>query len=265
MPILPGRDARQCEVWDRPSASPATSDHTSGKLGRVGTAGQAPTLPSSSPLTASAIKIAVHGSITWALVDTGADFTMMQRGFYEGNHVLKNTALKPSVRTAVGAGGGSLQIAGALEDIPLSINGVVFRCPQMTVVDELVYDVILGRDFSCMHRTVVDDITGTIRIGGMSIPLPTRDQVRPRRARVRLLSTVTIPARSECVVSGKLERVDGTRPDETGVHGIFEPAVTAEREGLLTPRVLVAADVDGSVPIILSNFGADEVRVLRGE
>ena len=38
----------------------------------------------------------------------------------------------------------------------------------------------------------------------------------------------------------------------------------AEREGLLTPRVLVVADDDGRVPIILTNVGSEEVRVLRG-
>ena len=98
----------------------------------------------------------------------------------------------------------------------------------------------------------------------MDIPLPTREQVRPRRARVRLVSTVTVPARSECVVSGKLERVDGSRDGENGASGIFEPTNVVEREGLLTPRVLVAADVDGNVPVILANFGGEEVRVLRG-
>lgn len=135
---------------------------------------------------------------------------------------------------------------------------------MVTVVDDLVYDVILGRDFSCAHRTIVDDDAGTITIGGMTIPLPTREQVRHRRARVRLVSTVTVPARSECIVSCKLKRVDGTRDDETDTPGIFEPTTAAEREGLLTPRVLVATDGDGNIPIILTNFGTEEVRLLRG-
>ena len=182
---------------------------------------------------------------------------MMRRGFYDDHHVLKTIALKPSVRMALGAGGVSLKIAEDLEDLPLSINGVIFRCPTVTVVDDLVYDGILGRDFNCKHRTIVDDNTGTIMIGGMIIPLPSREQVRPRRARVRLVSTVTVPARSECVVFAKLERIDGKKHDETGMQGIFEPAATTERERLLTPRVLVAADGGGNVPIILTNFGTE--------
>ena len=186
MPILAsGRYAHPTvRVWDRFSTPPVADDHTFGKLGQVGAAGQAPTPFNSSPPTAPAVKMTIHGRSTWALVDTGADFSMMRRGFYEDNQALKTTLLKPSVRTAVGAGGGSLQIAGELEDLPLFINGVVFRCPKMAVVDDLVYDVILGRDFSCAHRTIVDDDAGTFKIGGMNIPLPAKEQVRPRRARV---------------------------------------------------------------------------------
>ncbi|XP_043226384.1 uncharacterized protein LOC122383723 [Amphibalanus amphitrite] len=135
---------------------------------------------------------------------------------------------------------------------------------SLTVAGDLVYDVILGRDFTCMHRTVIDDDTGSFKIGTMSVPLPSREQVRPRRARVRLLSNVVIPARSECVVAGKLERVDGVQSDEMGAAGIFEPSTVAEREGLLTPRALVVADDDGCVSIILTNVGSEEVRVLRG-
>lgn len=217
-----------------------------------------------SPPTAAAVKVTIHNISTWALVDTGADFTMIRRGFCEGHPVLKNMTLRMTTRAAVGAGGGSLQIAGELRDLSLGINGVEFRCPTVTVVNNLVYDVILGRDFSCAHRTVVDDDAGVLKIGGMHIPLPPREHVRPRRARARLVSTATVPARSECVVSCRLERVDGSRNGEAGNLGIFEPTGAAEREGLLAPRVLVAADVDGNIPIILTNFGAEETRVLRG-
>ena len=226
--------------------------------------GQVPVLSKASPLTASAVRVVIHGAPTWALVDTGADFTMMRRGFYEGNPALRAIRLSPSARNAIGAGGTSLQVVGELENLSLCIDGVSFRCPVVTVADDLVYDVILGRDFTCMHRTVIDDDDGSFKIGTMSVPLPSREQVRPRRARVRLLSNVVIPARSESVVAGKLERVDGVQSDEMGAAGIFEPSTVAEREGLLTPRALVVADDDGCVSIILTNVGSEEVRVLRG-
>ena len=101
--------------------------------------GQVPVLSKASPLTASAVRVVIHGAPTWALVDTGADFTMMRRGFYEGNPALRAIRLSPSARNAIGAGGTSLQVVGELENLSLCIDGVSFRCPVVTVADDLVY------------------------------------------------------------------------------------------------------------------------------
>ena len=179
----------------------SSSDRAGGKLGTAGSVGQESAVPHQSRLTAAAVKVKLGGLEVWALIDSGADFSMIKDGL---QHRLKTElgckSITPS-RSAKGAGGNALVIVEVLCEVPVSIREESFMCPRLAVVSGLIYDVILVRDFCCRHRTVIDDEQGVFRIRGVNIPLPTYPEIRPPRARVVLEETITIPGRAVSMVA----------------------------------------------------------------
>lgn len=219
-----------------------------------------------SRLTATAVRVKLGGLEVWALIDSGADFSMIKDGL---QHRLKTElgckSITPS-RSAKGAGGNALVIVEVLCEVPVSIREESFVCPRLAVVSGLIYDVILGRDFCCRHRTVIDDEQGVFRIRGVNIPLPTYPEIRPPRARVVLEETITIPGRTVSMVAAAVRPLDGSKVESFGDHvsGMVEPNYSADREDILIPRVVVAVADDSTVPIRVTNIGTEEVRLLKG-
>ena len=219
-----------------------------------------------SQLTAAAVKVSLGDRHLWALVDTGADFSMIKDGLQ--GEIQKNLGCRlfPPVQPARGAGGEPLHIAGVLQEVPLKVQDKLFTCPSLAVVGGLVYDLVLGRDFCCRYGTVIDDQSGTLRLAGMKIPLPKYSDIRPSRARILLCATAVVPPRTACVVSAKVVPIDGALAEHPQVpfQGIIEPSGTSAREQVLIPRELVDVDADGLVPVRLTNTGPEEARLLQG-
>ena len=231
----------------------------------AGAEGQAPApCPSGSRLTASVVKAQVGDKEVWALVDSGADFTMIRDGLQTDiQRDLGCQMTRPS-RPARGAGGEPLHIVGVLSEIPIRIRDQSFTCASVAVVSGLVYDVVLGRDFCCRYGTIIDDQQGVLRLAGMSIPLPTYGEIRPTRARVLLTAATVVPARSALIVPARVAPLDGKVRNPSSLSGVFEPSHTAERENLLIPREVVTVDHDGTVPIRLTNTSSGELKLLKG-
>ena len=216
--------------------------------------------PSGSHLTASAVEIQVGGRGVWALVDTGADFSMMR----EGLHDTLGRELTPPTQSAKGAGGEPLHIAGTIHKVPISIQGKEFLCDNIAVVRSLVYDFVLGRDFCCRFGTVIDDREGTLRIGGLTVPLPLYSDIWPHRSRVLLAANVTIPPRSTMLVGAKVTPVGGKSRGLIAIQGVLEPSATSGVADVLVPREIVTSDSSGLVPLQLTNTAYEEARLLRG-
>ena len=229
--------------------------------------GQEPAVRNRSRLTATAIRVHLGSLEVWALVDSGADFSMVRDGLQQRLKAELTCQATTPTRSAKGAGGSPLNIVEVLCDVPIQVREESIVCPRLAVVSGLVYDMILGRDFCCQNRTIIDDEKGVIRIKGMTIPLPTYPEIRPPRARVILGDAVTLPGRSVATVAAVVQRLDGKGllvTSEGLVSGMMEPSRTVGREDLLIPRAVVAIASDGTIPIRVTNVGAEDVRLLKG-
>ncbi|KAF0291427.1 hypothetical protein FJT64_010495 [Amphibalanus amphitrite] len=71
-----------------------------------------------------------------------------------------------------GAGGNELQMLGVVRNLGLEIRDKIVVCPEVEIVGGLLYDMVLGRDFCCREKTVIDDENGVIRLGSLTLPLP---------------------------------------------------------------------------------------------
>lgn len=219
-----------------------------------------------SRFTAAAVKVKIGSLEAWALIDSGADFSMVKCGLHQRIKVELGCKSTTPSRSAKGAGGSPLVITEVLCDVPISISGETFGCSRLAAVAGLVYDVILGRDFCCQHRTIIDDEEGIFCIKGLKISLPTYPEIRASRAKVVLAETVTVPGRSILTAAAVVEPLDGSgvAAAETPMTGMVEPSPAADWDSLLIPRAVVAVASDGTVPIQFSNVGTEDVRLLKG-
>ena len=199
-------------------------------------------------------------------MDSGADFSMVRDGLQTLLQRECGCSFSPPTQTAQGAGGEPLDIKGVLHDVPIVIQNRTFVTPHIAVVSNLVYDVVLGRDFCCRFGTVIDDKEGILRIDNLSMALPTQADIRPSRSRVVLATTTVIPARTMCLVRAHVEAVDGVWSgfSDKPVDGVVEPNATIDREKLLIPREVVSISCDGTIPVQLTNLGPEEARILKG-
>ena len=253
----------------RPRRSTKTDDFScggDGKLGTAGSGGQESAVCYQSRLTASAVRVNFGSLEVWALLDSGADFSMVRDGLQQKLKTELGCEATAPLRSAKGAGGNPLVIVEVLREVHMSIRGEPFVCPRLAVVTGLVYDVILGRDFCCRYRTIIDDEQGMLRVKGLTIPLPTYPEIRAPRGRVILEENVVIPGRSVSMVSAVVLSLDGSVVKSTDVpmSGMVEPSHTAGRDDIMIPRAVVTLANDGSIPVQLTNVGPEEVRLLKG-
>ena len=199
------------------------------------------------------VKIDVDGQETWALIDSGADISMINQDFAR-KAIHKDAIQCGPFGHVTEAGGGTVSVTGKAH-VPFQIRNTQFLQP-MAVIPGLVYQVILGRDFCCQHRTTLDDRAGVFRIGKHEIPLPTYEELRPRRSKVVTCSAVTIPPRSKLMVDIGIRAADGGRKTslESPWHGILEPHLTDARQDWYIPRIVATVSDNDTIPVQLTNI-----------
>ena len=212
------------------------------------------------------IEVGIAGRLCWALVDSGADFSMINSALYDDFRDVMGVKMQPSERSAVGVGGERVPILGELRELTLRVQHKQLACPTMSVVDGLIHDIVLGRDFCCEMGTVLDDRQGTLQIQDMKINLPTYEEIRPQRSRVKIATAVVIPPRTEAIVWAKLHPVDGKllENDPRPLEGIIEPSSKSNHEEILVPRMVATMSGDGTVPVRITNTTTEEANVLEG-
>ena len=152
------------------------------------------------------IQIDVEGHRTWALIDSGADISMISQDFAK-EAVPKGAMQFGSFGCVSEAAGGKVNVMGRA-DVPFRINATQFIQP-MAIIPGLVYQVIRGRDFCCAQQTTLDDKAGIFRVGDQEIALPTYEELRPKKAKALTCATVTIPPRSRTITHVVVQAVDG--------------------------------------------------------
>ena len=215
------------------------------------------------PKRASVVKIEVEGRSVWALVDSGADASMISQEFAQAV-VPRDSIMKGTFGTITQAGGQKIPVTCHAE-VTFQMRAMQFIQP-MVVIPGLIYQVVLGRDFCCQHKTVLDDKTGVFRIGELEIPLPTYTELRPQRARVVTCSAFTVPARAQTLVHMNVEIPDGgvkvTR--EATWQGVLEPRPVGNDQEWRIPRVVGAVTEDATMPVQVTNVGKQAVTIPPG-
>ena len=229
----------------------------------AGTAGQVPAATKQqdvSQMKAAAVELTINGYTTWALVDSGADTSMINNVF--AHRVLEKQSFRSKpLPCMTGAGGEPLAVLSQAM-VPFRIQTAQFLEP-MLAVQGLVYQVVLGRDFCCKHGTVLDDDAGVLRLKKIEIQLPTYAEIRPKRSRVTTCSALVIPPRSESMVNVAVEALDGGINCEKGKpwEGVLEPTATKRAQEWLVPRTVASVCENGTMPLKVVNVSTKEVTV----
>jgi predicted aspartyl protease len=106
--------------------------------------------------------VEVAGETLVACIDTGATFSLLAKTTYDELHG-KLPALEPPTVFLEGAGGDSLEVAGAV-NIDLQLGNENYR--QLVQVGRLAgLDLLLGMDWLSTYGITVDCASRTIKIG----------------------------------------------------------------------------------------------------
>ena len=210
------------------------------------------------------IRVVLEGRQVWALLDSGADFSLIREELANSladpdGRLLEQRSASP----VLGASGEVIDIRGCRQ-IEFKIQDETFTC-RTAVTRGLIVDLVLGRDFACQYRSVLDDDAGECRIGQLRIPLPSYSEVRPSRSRVRIMQTSAIPPRSEAFVMAQVEPVNGGSRMSPGqsFQGVLEPSEKQHAEHLWVPRLVASVGKDMVIPVKVINTGSTEVSILK--
>ena len=208
------------------------------------------------------IQVTIGSRRVWALVDSGADFSLVKADVARTCAGAESERSSGSCGSLVGASGEPLHIL-AVADVPVLIEGKEF-VTSMALVEHLIYDLVLGRDFACRNGTILDDRRGVLQLGDIEIALPTYDEIRPSRSRVRLQTTVSVPPRSEAIVAAAVEAIDGDARWRPGVRleGVLEPNEKGCSNNLLISRAVAGVDENGQIPVRIMNSSTSEACLL---
>ena len=209
---------------------------------------------------AAVIRVDVEGYNTWALIDSGADLSMINQDFAR-KAIHKDALHSGSFGHVTEAGGGTIKVAGTAQ-VPFQIRNSQF-VQSMAVIPGLVYHIILGRDFCCRHETALDDRTGVFKIGIHEIPLPTYEELRPQRAKAVTCAAITIPPRSKLMVDIGLRVADrGIKTGQSSSwHGVLEPNSINESPDWCIPRIVATVGDNDTIPVQFTNLQGAPVTI----
>ena len=213
--------------------------------------------PSNPVPISNLVRLRLGEKVVAALVDTGAERSLLSARELPPNWEDRITGHPDSL---VGVDGKELQILGKLSadlyfgDVPFSHEFIVVKGIQNVL--------ILGHDFLCRYRAVIDYLHGELSLleDQVAIPLQSRS-IAPRSVRVLASNRVKLQPRSENHLFATI--VDKGDLDERAP-GVIEP-----RFETLAPRGLVMANAlalprNRRVPVSLINANDFEITLQAG-
>ncbi|XP_060758004.1 uncharacterized protein LOC132868818 [Neoarius graeffei] len=197
------------------------------------------------------IPITVNGIPTEAVVDTGAQTTVISEALYQNCSEEQPTSLCKTYLLNAGVGEGMK----AKQGLP-----VTFKIASKTInwavhVAPIRDSVLLGLDLMKAHDVVIH-ARGKVFIGNELVPskIVGGDGADYSVARVLLREATTIPPTSECVVWGEVEN------PKPGVPAVLEPLNITEA----VASGSVATTMEKQVPVRLCNFSTSKAALLKG-
>ena len=140
------------------------------------------------------------------------------------------------------------------------------------VIQDLAYDVILGRDFLQKFSFKIDFENGVVNFSPEADPLPFSDDHSNSTfevsedssdnfiSSVHASRTFVIPPQSEILVSGKLN----SSPNVIGINGMIAPrSDLSHRYSVFGAAELVRVAEDGTIPIRIVNPSSEPVKIYR--
>lgn len=193
----------------------------------------------------------INGVQAECLIDTGATLSIISKKAWDTVRQHGSSDVVPFNSTILSASSDRLVTYGKAE-LVVEISGV--QCIADLVIADIENDVILGLDFLKDNNCHLDLTKDTLYIKEKSCKLVLGGKLGCFR--VTVAETVTIPPRSEMIISGKV-----TLPVLRQANlGIVEPVES------ISPRLVAKSLVHSSeqVPIRIMNIGEQEEKIYTG-
>ena len=199
--------------------------------------------------------VSIGGMDIWAVVDTGAEVTVMGKKFYESIPDVMRPALRRSCRNLVVAEEGRELAASGIVEFDITLGEQQFRWP--VYVASIADDLLLGCD-------IIDDLNLTVNTkSGLEMNGKWISCDVSRRSeeicRVILKETITIPARCEFFTTGMVKNL---RQIKTR-YAVLEPLVNDDEAHHVIARVMVDPFA-GCIPVRLVNTSDKVLKLEKG-
>lgn len=193
----------------------------------------------------------VDGRNVTALIDTGADYSVLSGSFADRIKKVTTTWDGPQIRTA----GGHLITPSGRCTARLTVNGHTYPT-VFVVLQKCSRDVILGMDFLTQHRAVIDLKSKSITLS-TDEALPPKTTPEQSKALSVLDEELTIPPRSSVIVPVCARNFEDAE-------GIIE----GNTQLLLDRRLGVARGIahlrHGKAEVLVTNFSEEYRHLNRG-
>jgi len=185
------------------------------------------------------------------LLDTGSEVCLVP----VPESLIHQNCVKKTKRLLKAANGTPIPIVGEVK-LPLAIGD--FSTTIVALVSQHVKEPMLGIDFLVKNQVVWDFAKSTVIIHGVSHLLRSKQCKHRWCRRVVVQKATTIPARSEKIVSSKVQF--RKMPDEI-VDESWCTEIGRINGGVQVSRTLVLSDTWTNIPVRLLNTGNTDVRL----
>ncbi|CAC5370906.1 unnamed protein product [Mytilus coruscus] len=201
------------------------------------------------------VELLIHDILVTFVVDIGATLTLVSTKVYDLIPDLYRPHLSATKSQIKSACGNYLNLRGKGN---FKLDFGTERLTSEAVVTELQVDGILGLDFMKKNKCLVDVSDNIFHIDNLSVPLIFQGTLGCFR--VVFTEFVTIPARSEIVVSGKVCLTEGHTLPTNDV--LVEASENKGKDYILTARSLVKSN--DSIPVRLMNVENEAKTIFPG-
>ena len=204
------------------------------------------------------IEMECMGKLRPFLLDSGCDMSLIPA------HYVRGANLRPTTRTAYAANASKIDLLGEIQ-VDLSIRNLVM--PTTAIVSENVAEGLIGYDWLRDNDVYWSFGSGRICIRGEVIPLASKVINERHCNRVIVQDTVTIPARCEAVIPGRLvfdvaHVTSRLNDEETPCTWVVEPRETDQ--GLCVAGALLPSR-SHNVPTRIINTSTRSIKLEAGE
>lgn len=192
------------------------------------------------------------------LIDTGAAVTVVNFSVWEELRRFSQFQ-RIGLTSTIGmqtVSGEPLKVRGKVS-LPLEVSKAMFPF-EVTIIDGLAHDAILGKDFLEYYKSRIDFSSGMLELRqDLQLPIQSSVLASVQSRKVHAQKTYCIPPMSETIINAYVSSVE----DEEDM-AIFEPLEDLlDRHQCLGAHTLVCVNKEGHVPVRLLNPAANPITI----